>query len=171
MTKAINKLLCVEVVENIASIPFLQMGDHLEGVASEMDTYTMRQPLGVTAGICPFNFPAMIPLWVRLYLHKCDDFPFKSQMFPVAIATGNTSIIKPSERDPGAMMMLAELCNEIGIPPGVLNVVHGGKPTVDFLCDNSHVKAISFVGSDRVGKYIYERGTKSGKRVQVIKYE
>ena len=97
-----------------------------------------------------FNFPAMIPLW----------------MFPMAIVTGNTSIIKPSERDPGAMMILAKLCKEIGLPPGVLNVVHGAKPTVDAICDDPNVKAISFVGSDRAGKYIFSRGTANGKRVQ-----
>jgi len=88
-------------------------------------------------------------------------------MFPVAIACGNTAIIKPSERDPGAMMHLAQLCNEAGIPPGVVSVVHGGKETVNFLCDHPLIKAISFVGSDKVGKAVFERGTASGKRVQV----
>jgi malonate-semialdehyde dehydrogenase (acetylating)/methylmalonate-semialdehyde dehydrogenase len=122
----------------------------MEGVSTDMDTYSIRQPLGVVAGVCPFNFPAMIPLW----------------MFPLMIATGNTAVIKPSERDPGALMMLAELANEAGVPPGVLNVVHGGKDTVDFICDTPAVKAISFVGSDRIGKYIHERGSKNGKRVQ-----
>jgi malonate-semialdehyde dehydrogenase (acetylating)/methylmalonate-semialdehyde dehydrogenase len=140
----------LQVVEHACSIPTLQMGELMEGVATDMDTYSIHQPLGVVAGICPFNFPAMIPLW----------------MFPLMIVTGNTAIIKPSERDPGAMMILAELANEAGIPPGVLNVVHGGKPAVDFLCDTPSVKAISFVGSDRVGKYIYDRATATGKRVQ-----
>ncbi|PJF19107.1 Methylmalonate-semialdehyde dehydrogenase (Acylating) [Paramicrosporidium saccamoebae] len=140
----------LQVVEHACSIPTLQMGELCEGVATDMDTYSIRQPLGVVAGICPFNFPAMIPLW----------------MFPLMIATGNTAIIKPSERDPGAMMILAELANEAGIPPGVLNIVHGGKSAVDFICDTPIVKAISFVGSDKVGKYIYERATATGKRVQ-----
>ena len=98
-----------------------------------------------------FNFPAMIPLW----------------MFPLAIVTGNTSIIKPSERDPGAMMLLAHYCKEIGLPPGVLNIAHGKKATVDFICDHPSIKAISFVGSDTAGKYIFQRGTSNGKRVQV----
>jgi malonate-semialdehyde dehydrogenase (acetylating)/methylmalonate-semialdehyde dehydrogenase len=122
----------LQVVETVCGIPSMLMGEGLT-VASDMDTCTVREPLGVTAGICPFNFPAMIPLW----------------MFPVAIAAGNTMIIKPSERDPTAMMILAELAKEAGIPDGVLNVVHGSVDTVNFLCDNEHVKAISFVGSDK----------------------
>jgi malonate-semialdehyde dehydrogenase (acetylating)/methylmalonate-semialdehyde dehydrogenase len=126
------------------------MGELMEGVSTDMDTYSIRQPLGVCAGICPFNFPAMIPLWI----------------FPLIIATGNTAIMKPSERDPGAMMMLAELAVEAGIPPGVLNVVHGGKPAVDFLCDTPIVKAVSFVGSDKIGQYIFARASATGKRVQ-----
>lgn len=125
------------------------LGDRL-GVAKDMETFTIREPLGVTAGITPFNFPAMIPLW----------------MFPLSIACGNTSIIKPSERDPGAMMILAKLATECGVPKGVLNVVHGAKPTVDFLCEDPAIKAISFVGSDHAGTYIYDQGTKNGKRVQ-----
>lgn len=140
----------LQVVEHACSIPTLQMGELLEGVAMDMDTYSLRQPLGVVAGICPFNFPAMIPLW----------------MFPLMIVTGNTAVIKPSERVPGAMMMLAELAVEAGIPPGVLNVIHGGKDSVDFLCDSPVIKAISFVGSDRAGKAIYERASATGKRVQ-----
>lgn len=140
----------LQVVEHACSTPTLQMGEFLEGVATDMDTYSLRQPLGVVAGICPFNFPAMIPLW----------------MFPLMVVTGNTAVIKPSERDPGAMMALAELAQEAGLPPGVLNIVHGGKPAVDFLCDASAIRAISFVGSDRVGKYIYERASATGKRVQ-----
>ncbi|KAJ3197007.1 Methylmalonate-semialdehyde dehydrogenase [acylating] mitochondrial [Irineochytrium annulatum] len=139
----------LQVVETYAGIPQLMMGETLP-VSTDMDTYTIRQPLGVVAGICPFNFPAMIPLW----------------MFPLAIATGNTCLIKPSERDPGAMMLLAKLAEEAGVPKGVLNVVHGGVDTVNFICDNPHIKAISFVGSDHAGKYIFERGTKNGKRVQ-----
>jgi malonate-semialdehyde dehydrogenase (acetylating) / methylmalonate-semialdehyde dehydrogenase len=126
------------------------MGEFSEQVATDMDTYSLRQPLGVTAGICPFNFPAMIPLW----------------MFPMAIACGNTSIIKPSERDPGAMMILARLAEQAGLPKGVLNVVHGAKDTVNFLCDAPAVRAISFVGGDAAGKHIFARGTSNGKRVQ-----
>ena len=126
------------------------MGEFSEQVSNDMDTFSIRQPLGVTAGICPFNFPAMIPLW----------------MFPMAIACGNTSIIKPSERDPSAMMLLARLAEQAGIPKGVLNVVHGGKDTVNFICDAPEIKAISFVGGDAAGKHIFARGTANGKRVQ-----
>ncbi|CAG8792659.1 5982_t:CDS:2, partial [Gigaspora rosea] len=138
-----------QVVETACGITNLLMGERL-AVATDMDTYTIREPLGVTAGICPFNFPAMIPLW----------------MFPLSIAAGNTMIIKPSERDPGAALILAQLAKEAGVPNGVLNVVHGSIDTVNFICDNEHIKAISFVGSDRAGKYIYKRGTANGKRVQ-----
>ncbi|EPZ36308.1 hypothetical protein ROZALSC1DRAFT_30021 [Rozella allomycis CSF55] len=144
----------LQVVEHACNITSLQMGETLENVSSHMDTYTIRQPLGVTAGICPFNFPAMIPLW----------------MFPLSIACGNTMIIKPSERDPGAMMILAKLANEVGIPKGVLNVVHGGKETVEFLCKDKNIKSISFVGSDNAGKYIHSTGTSYGKRVQVNRF-
>eukprot|EP00158_Paraphelidium_tribonemae_P004802 Partr_v1_DN26976_c1_g1_i2_m7448 putative aldehyde dehydrogenase 6 family, member A1 len=140
----------LQVVEHACSIPSLSMGEFSESVAADMDTYTLRQPLGVTAGICPFNFPAMIPLW----------------MFPMAIATGNSSIIKPSERDPGAMMILARLAQEAGVPDGLLNVVHGARDTVNFLCDAPAVRAISFVGGDVAGKHIHARGTANGKRVQ-----
>ncbi|KAJ1927291.1 hypothetical protein IWQ60_003063 [Tieghemiomyces parasiticus] len=139
----------LQVVEAATSIPDLTMGQRLE-VAKDMDTYSIREPLGVVAGICPFNFPAMIPLW----------------MFPLAIACGNTTLIKPSERDPGATMILARLAAEAGIPAGVLNVVHGSVNTVNFLCDDPAVRAISFVGSDHAGKYIYDRGSANGKRVQ-----
>lgn len=109
-----------------------------------------REPLGVVAGICPFNFPAMIPLW----------------MFPLAIAAGNSIVMKPSERDPGAMMMLAKLAAEAGVPDGVLNVVHGAVDCVNYICDEPKIKAISFVGSDRAGEHIYTRGNANGKRVQ-----
>jgi len=115
-----------------------------------MDIYSYRQPLGVTAGICPFNFPAMVPLW----------------MFPLAVTAGNTMVLKPSEKDPTAAVMLAELAKEAGLPDGVLNIVHGGKKTVDFLCDAPEIKAISFVGSNLIGEYIFDRATKLGKRVQ-----
>ncbi|KAG0354613.1 hypothetical protein BGZ54_001561 [Gamsiella multidivaricata] len=139
----------LQVVESACAIPHMLMGDTLE-VATDMDTYTIREPLGVVAGITPFNFPAMIPLW----------------MFPLANVIGNTCIIKPSEKDPGATMILAELAQKAGIPAGVLNVVHGARDTVNFICDNEHIKAISFVGSDQAGHYIHERGSRNGKRVQ-----
>lgn len=140
----------LQVVEHACSITSLQMGEVVENVSTDMDTYSIRQPLGVTAGICPFNFPAMIPLW----------------MFPMSIVTGNTCIIKPSERDPGAMMMIAKLAMEAGLPKGVLNVIHGGAQSVDFLCTNPAIKAVSFVGSDKVGKHVYDLASKNGKRVQ-----
>ncbi|PIA17187.1 Methylmalonate-semialdehyde dehydrogenase [Coemansia reversa NRRL 1564] len=139
----------LQVVEDMASITNHLQGQRLE-VSADMDTYTVREPLGVVAGICPFNFPAMIPLW----------------MFPVALATGNTCLLKPSERDPGAAMILAELCKDVGFPAGVLNIVHGSHTTVDFLTSDPRVRAVSFVGGDRAGKYIYERATQNGKRCQ-----
>lgn len=126
------------------------MGEMVDSVTKDMDTYSLRQPLGVCAGITPFNFPAMIPLW----------------MFPLAVVCGNTFVLKPSERNPGATMHLMRLCEEAGIPAGVINVIHGGKPTVDHICSSPAIKAISFVGSDRVGRHVYEQGTKHGKRVQ-----
>lgn len=140
----------LQVVEHCCSIPSLQLGETMPGIAKDMDTYTFRLPLGVTAGITPFNFPAMIPLW----------------MFPMACVVGNTSVMKPSERDPGCTMLLMELAQEAGFPPGVVNVIHGRHDSVNFICDNPDIKAISFVGSDQAGQYIYERGSKNGKRVQ-----
>ena len=110
-------------------------------VSKDMDTYARKVPLGVCASIAPFNFPAMIPLWT----------------IPMAAVTGNTLILKPSERDPGAAMIIAELCREAGLPAGVLNIVHGGVPTVNALCDHPKVKAVSFVGGDAAGKHIYDR--------------
>eukprot|EP01134_Creolimax_fragrantissima_P006871 CFRG6871T1 len=140
----------LQVVEYATGVPAQMMGGTLGQVASEMDTYTHRMPLGVCAGISPFNFPAMIPLW----------------MFPMAVATGNTYVLKVSERDPGASMALVELARRAGVPPGVVNVIHGTKDTVDFICTHPDIKAISFVGSDHVGKHVYETGSKHGKRVQ-----
>ena len=140
----------LEVVEHACSIGTLQMGEFAENVASGVDTYTLHQPIGVCAGITPFNFPAMIPLW----------------MFPMAIVTGNTFVLKPSEQDPLSTMMLVELGREAGIPAGVLNVVHGGKEVVDALCTNPDIKAISFVGSTHVGTHVYNLGSQHGKRVQ-----
>ena len=142
----------LEVVEHAAGIANLQIGDFVENVASGVDTYSIWQPLGVCAGITPFNFPAMIPLW----------------MFPMAIATGNTFILKPSEQDPMVTMRLVELAIEAGVPEGVLNVVHGGKATVDAICDHPDIEAVSFVGSTNVGKHVYERASQSGKRAQCM---
>ena len=142
----------LEVVEHAANIGSLQMGERAHNVAGGVDTYTLLQPLGVCAGITPFNFPAMIPLW----------------MFPMAIATGNTFVLKPSEQDPLVTMRLVELALEAGVPPGVLNVVHGGEHVVNALCDHPDVKAISFVGSTRVGTHVYERASLAGKRVQCM---
>lgn len=140
----------LEVVEHACSIGTLQMGEYIEGVARGVDTYTVQQPLGVCAGITPFNFPAMIPLW----------------MFPMAIVCGNTFVLKPSEQDPLSTMMLVELAIEAGIPAGVLNVVHGGKEVVDLLCTHHDIKAISFVGSTAVGTHVYQLAGQHGKRVQ-----
>ncbi len=140
----------LQVVEHACSLTFLQMGSTLPGISKDIDCMSYRVPLGITAGICPFNFPAMIPLW----------------MFPIATACGNTMILKPSEKDPGAAMMLVEMAKEAGLPDGVVNVIHGQRDTVNFICDNPDIRAISFVGSDQAGKYIYERGSRNGKRVQ-----
>ncbi|KAF8063713.1 mmsdh [Scenedesmus sp. PABB004] len=126
------------------------MGETVENVAGGIDCYSLRQPLGVCAGICPFNFPAMVPLW----------------MYPMAIAAGNTFVLKPSERDPGASMMLADLAQQAGLPKGVLNIVHGTHDTVNRLLDHPDVAAISFVGGDAAGRYIYARAAANGKRVQ-----
>ncbi|XP_031561560.1 probable methylmalonate-semialdehyde dehydrogenase [acylating], mitochondrial [Actinia tenebrosa] len=140
----------LQVVEHTCSITSLQMGETMQSVTKDMDTYSYRVPLGVCAGITPFNFPAMIPLW----------------MFPVAVVCGNTYVIKPSERDPGACMMLLKMAQDAGMPDGVVNVIHGARDAVTFICDDPTIKAISFVGSDQAGRYIYERGSKGGKRVQ-----
>ena len=142
----------LEVVEHAASIGNLQLGELANNVAGGVDTYTLLQPLGVCAGITPFNFPAMIPLW----------------MFPMAIACGNTFVLKPSEQDPMVTMRLCELALEAGVPPGVLNVVHGAASVVDALCDHPDIKAISFVGSTHVGTHVYQRATLAGKRVQCM---
>jgi len=142
----------LEVVEHAANIGLLQMGDLAVNVASGVDTYTLHQPLGVCAGITPFNFPAMIPLW----------------MFPMAIASGNTFILKPSEQDPMVTMRLAELAMQAGVPKGVLNVIHGGADAVNFICEHPDIKAVSFVGSSRVGTEVYRRATGNGKRAQCM---
>jgi malonate-semialdehyde dehydrogenase (acetylating)/methylmalonate-semialdehyde dehydrogenase len=142
----------LEVVEHAAAIGNLQLGEIANNVAGGVDTYTLQQPLGVCAGITPFNFPAMIPLW----------------MFPMAVATGNTFVLKPSEQDPMVTMRLVELALEAGIPKGVLNVVHGGEDVVNAICDHADIKAISFVGSTRVGTHVYRRASQAGKRVQCM---
>jgi malonate-semialdehyde dehydrogenase (acetylating)/methylmalonate-semialdehyde dehydrogenase len=140
----------LEVVEHSCSMPSLQMGGHMSGVSRNMDTYDIRVPLGVTAGICPFNFPVMCPLW----------------MIPMATATGNTMVLKPSEKDAGAAMILGQLAIEAGLPPGVLNIVHGTVDCVNFICDAPEIQAISFVGSNNAGEHIYTRANANGKRVQ-----
>lgn len=140
----------IEVVEHAANIPSLMMGETVENVARSVDAHSWIQPLGVCAGITPFNFPAMIPLW----------------MYPMAIACGNAFILKPSEQDPLTPMRLAELFEEAGAPKGILQVVHGGKEQVDVLLTDPAIKAVSFVGSVPVGRYIYETGTRNMKRVQ-----
>jgi malonate-semialdehyde dehydrogenase (acetylating)/methylmalonate-semialdehyde dehydrogenase len=142
----------LEVVEFACGIPHLLKGGFAENVSSAVDSYSLRQPLGVVAGITPFNFPAMVPMW----------------MFPIAIACGNTFVLKPSEKDPSASIRLAELWAEAGLPPGVFNVVHGDKVAVDRLLTHPSVKAISFVGSTPIARYVYETGTGAGKRVQAL---
>jgi len=140
----------LEVVEHACSVGTLQLGEIAENVAGGVDTYTLRQPIGVCVGITPFNFPAMIPLW----------------MFPMAIVCGNTFVLKPSEQDPMSTMELVRLALEAGVPPGVLNVVHGGKSVVDALCSHPDVAAVSFVGSTAVGTHVYDLAGRHGKRVQ-----
>lgn len=142
----------IEVVEFACGIPHLLKGDYSAQVAGNVDSYSQRQPVGVVAGITPFNFPAMVPMW----------------MFPMALACGNTFILKPSERDPAAPLLLAHLLTEAGLPDGCLNVVNGDKEAVDTLLDHPDVGAISFVGSTAIGKYIYGRGCNNGKRVQAL---
>ncbi|KAL4759158.1 CoA-acylating methylmalonate-semialdehyde dehydrogenase [Aspergillus foveolatus] len=139
----------LQVAETACGITTQITGEVLE-VAKDMETRSYREPLGVVAAICPFNFPAMIPLWC----------------IPIATITGNTMVMKPSERDPGAAMILAELAREAGFPPGVINIIHGSAKTVDFILDAPEIKAISFVGGNRAGEYIYTRGSANGKRVQ-----
>jgi malonate-semialdehyde dehydrogenase (acetylating)/methylmalonate-semialdehyde dehydrogenase len=142
----------LEVVEHACSIGSLQMGEFAENVAGGVDTYTIHQPIGVCAGITPFNFPAMIPLW----------------MFPMAIVCGNTFVLKPSEQDPLTPMLLAELALQAGIPPGVLNIIHGGKRSVDALCTHPDIVAVSFVGSTHVGNHVHALASQHGKRVQCM---
>uniref|UniRef100_A0AAJ7X3K2 Methylmalonate-semialdehyde/malonate-semialdehyde dehydrogenase [acylating], mitochondrial n=1 Tax=Petromyzon marinus TaxID=7757 RepID=A0AAJ7X3K2_PETMA len=140
----------LQVVEHCCSITSLVLGETLPSIARDMDSYTYRLPLGVCAGVTPFNFPAMIPLW----------------MFPVALVCGNTFLLKPSERVPGTAMLLTRLLQDAGAPDGTLNVVHGQHDAVKFVCDHPAIKAISFVGSNQAGEYIHTRGSANGKRVQ-----
>src|SRR6266498_4304195 len=142
----------IEVVDFACGMPTLAQGRTVEGIARGIDSHTWRVPVGVVAGICPFNFPAMIPLW----------------MFPIAIAVGNTFVLKPSERTPQTGLRLAELLLEAGLPPGVLNVVHGAREAVDALLDHPLVRGVSFVGSEGVARHVYARSAASGKRVQAM---
>ena len=142
----------LEVVEFACGIPHLLKGEYTEQVGTGVDSFSIRQPVGIAAGITPFNFPAMVPLW----------------MFPIAIACGNTFILKPSERDPSCPMKLAELLEEAGAPAGVLNVVNGDKEAVDAILDHPDIGAVSFVGSTPVAKHVYSRGSLAGKRVQAL---
>ncbi|MEA1902457.1 MAG: CoA-acylating methylmalonate-semialdehyde dehydrogenase [Actinomycetota bacterium] len=142
----------LEVIEFACNIAHLLKGDYSEQVSTGVDTYTIRQPIGVVAGITPFNFPAMVPMW----------------MYPIAIATGNTFILKPSEKDPSTSQLAAEMLAEAGLPEGVFNVVHGDKEAVDALLTHPGVDAVSFVGSTPIARHIYETGTSHGKRVQAL---
>ncbi|MGE3257170.1 aldehyde dehydrogenase family protein, partial [Pseudonocardia sp.] len=142
----------LEIIEFACGIPTLLQGGFSDQVSTGVDVFSFREPLGVCAGITPFNFPAMVPMW----------------MHPVAIACGNTFVLKPSERDPSASMLVAELWAEAGLPDGVFNVVHGDKESVDALLEHPDVAAVSFVGSTPIARYIYEHGTANGKRVQAL---
>jgi malonate-semialdehyde dehydrogenase (acetylating)/methylmalonate-semialdehyde dehydrogenase len=142
----------LEVVEFACGIPHLLKGGYSEGVSTDVDVYSIRQPLGPVAIISPFNFPAMVPMW----------------FFPIALACGNSVVVKPSEKDPSAIMLIAELLKEAGLPDGVFNVVHGDKEAVDALLVHPGIKSISFVGSTPIAKYVYETGTQAGKRVQAL---
>lgn len=142
----------IEVVEFACGIPHLLKGEFSDQVGTGIDTHSLRQPLGVVAGITPFNFPVMVPLW----------------MIPMALATGNTFVLKPSERDPGASLMLADLLAQAGLPAGIFNVIQGDKVAVDVLLQDQRVQALSFVGSTPIAEYIYSTGTAHGKRVQAL---
>ena len=142
----------LEAIEFATGIPQLLKGEFTEQVGNGIDSWSIRQPLGVVAGITPFNFPAMVPMW----------------MFPIALACGNTFVLKPSERDPSASLLLAEMLKESGLPDGVFNVVHGDKLAVDALLAHPTVQAVSFVGSTPIAEYVYSEGTKHGKRVQAL---
>ena len=142
----------LEVVEFACGIPQVLKGEFTENVGTDVDSWSMRQPLGVCAGITPFNFPAMVPMW----------------MFPIAIACGNAFVLKPSEKDPSCALKLAQLLKEAGLPDGVFNVINGDKEAVDAILLNKDIKAVSFVGSTPIAKYIYENAAKNEKRVQAL---
>ncbi|MET7469912.1 CoA-acylating methylmalonate-semialdehyde dehydrogenase [Micromonospora sp. NPDC005211] len=142
----------LEVVEFACGIPHLLKGGYSEGVSTNVDVYSIRQPVGVCAVISPFNFPVMVPMW----------------FVPIAIAAGNTVVLKPSEKDPSASLLVARLWEQAGLPAGVFNVVHGDKVAVDRLLEHPEVKAVSFVGSTPIARYVYETGTRNGKRVQAL---
>src|ERR671932_1710875 len=142
----------LEVIEFACGIPTLLKGEFSEQASTGIDVYSIRQPVGVVAGITPFNFPAMVPMW----------------MFAPALACGNTFVLKPSEKDPSASLYMAELLAEAGVPAGVFNVVHGDKVAVDAILEHPEIAAVSFVGSTPIAKYVYERGTATGKRVQAL---
>jgi malonate-semialdehyde dehydrogenase (acetylating)/methylmalonate-semialdehyde dehydrogenase len=142
----------LEVVEFAAGAPQLLKGEFCENVGTNVDSWAIRQPLGVVAGITPFNFPAMVPMW----------------MFPIALVAGNTFILKPSERDPGPTLLIAKLLKQAGLPDGVFNVVHGDKEAVDAILENPEIQAVSFVGSTPIAEYIYHTGTANNKRVQAL---
>ncbi|MHA1549360.1 MAG: aldehyde dehydrogenase family protein, partial [Alphaproteobacteria bacterium] len=142
----------IEVVEFCCGIPHLLKGEFSRHVGPAIDTHSDRQPLGVCAGITPFNFPAMVPMW----------------MYPVAIACGNTFVLKPSEKDPSTSMVIYDLFRQTGFPDGVLNIVHGDKEVVDAILTHPDIKAVSFVGSTPIAEYVYQTGTANGKRVQAL---
>jgi malonate-semialdehyde dehydrogenase (acetylating) / methylmalonate-semialdehyde dehydrogenase len=142
----------LEVIEFACGVPQLLKGEFSENVSTDVDSYSIRQPLGVCAGITPFNFPAMVPMW----------------MYPIAIACGNTFVLKPSEKDPSASVLSAQLFKEAGLPDGVLNVVHGDKVVVDAILEHPGIHSVSFVGSTPVARHVYETGTRAGKRVQAL---
>jgi malonate-semialdehyde dehydrogenase (acetylating)/methylmalonate-semialdehyde dehydrogenase len=142
----------IDIVEFACGIPQLLKGDFTDQVSTGIDNWTLRQPLGVVAGITPFNFPAMVPMW----------------MFTNAIATGNTFVLKPSEKDPSVALLMADLLKRAGLPDGVFNVVQGDKAAVDRILEHPDVEAVSFVGSTPIARYIYTTGTANGKRVQAL---
>jgi len=137
-----------EVVEHACSFTSLSQGETIQGAGTGIDIYSFREPLGVCAGIAPYNFPVMIPLW----------------MYPLSITLGNTFVLKPSEKVPGCSEMLVDLLKQSGVPDGVMNVVHGGVPTVNNICDHPDIKAVSFVGANEAGQHIYTRASAVGKR-------
>src|SRR4051812_3978252 len=142
----------IEVIEFATGIPHLLKGEFSDNVGTDVDSFSLRHAVGVCAGITPFNFPAMVPLW----------------MFPIALACGNSFVLKPSERDPSMSMYMAALLKEAGLPDGVFNVVHGDKEAVDAILEHPEIKAVSFVGSTPIARYIYETGARHGKRVQAL---